>query len=757
MRPVAPIAILLLAFNAAGARLAPPATNPGSIPAHGDEFVGPFPSWSNVRVVYGASGDGMADDGVAIQHALNELGAAGHSPVLYFPHGTYRITKPLALASNINVALVGEDPATTTIVWGGDAGGTMLSLNGVAYSRFARLTFDGRRRASVAVEQSWDNLHPHFDTGNEYSDLYFVDTEYGIHGGFKGHGFAETSIRRSHFVRSTKAGVALGNFNALDVWIWYSTFDDCQVAVTNNPGAGNFHVYNSVFRRSALADVSIGNTGGFSLRGNYSTGSRAFFVGNGTNNPATIDVESNTIVDPTESTPIRLGNQGPGLIMDNTIKSLSTAAGPAISWSSFFDADMTSVGNVFTVPSPIKVDGRWTSVDDRVVSRGTLNPIEPDLPKTPPNLGRQIFEVPPGSDGSEIQAVILGAARQNGRRPVVHIQYGSYSISDTLTIPAGDIQIVGDGSGTLLQWTGARAGPVLRFPGPSRSTLRDIQVDGAANADAILIENVDQPGSRVYMDQAQLRAAKQSDLFVDALDEANVQLEDIGFAYSQEGVAIKVTGGPRSAAGIAAAGRTNIFSAASSANRMSIDVSGGAQVLVRDAWYESSSGEGFAAVHDRATFTIEGSRISSPANRPRAAVDIRDLTGRVSILATHIDDRIAISGDGSRAAVFGLGIYAEQKTSNYFVNAASPRARDALVNSRQLSIVPGIRSAPTPNVGNSDPAFIREMLSHARREHPAPLTARPDGVSDVRLFRVWVANGLNGITLAAGSRRVADK
>jgi hypothetical protein len=100
----------------------------------------------------------------------------------------------------------------------------MLWVNGIAYSRFTRLTFNGRHRASVAIEQSWDHVKPHFDTGNEYSDVYFVDVAYGIHGGFKEHGFAETSIRRSHFVRNTKAGVSLGNFNALDIWVWYSTF-----------------------------------------------------------------------------------------------------------------------------------------------------------------------------------------------------------------------------------------------------------------------------------------------------------------------------------------------------------------------------------------------------------------------------------------------------------------------------------------------------------------------------------------------------
>ena len=260
--------------------LAAPPTS--SIPAQGDEFVGPFPSWTNVKTVYGAVADGTADDTAAIQQGLDELGKPGHSPVLFFPNGTYRITKTLVLASSISVSIAGEDPATTTIVWGGEPAGTMIWFNGVAYSRFVRFTLDGKRRASVAVEQSWDMKHPHFDTGNEYSDNTFLDVDYGIHGGFKGGGFAETTIRRSRFLRNSKAGVALGNFNALDIWIWHSLFEDCDTGVTNTPGAGNFHVYNSVFRRSAHADMAIGNTGGFSARGNYSMNSKAFFIGGST-------------------------------------------------------------------------------------------------------------------------------------------------------------------------------------------------------------------------------------------------------------------------------------------------------------------------------------------------------------------------------------------------------------------------------------------------------------------------------------------
>jgi hypothetical protein len=411
---------------------------------------------------------------------------------------------------------------------------------------------------------------------------------------------------------------------------------------------------------------------------------------------------------------------------------------------------VASVGNTFTVRDAIKNNGRLVSIDDRVVARDTLRSIEPSLSSALPNLKRPIFEVRAGAGTSEIQDAVLAAVRRNGHRPVVHIPHGTYLIAETLTLPVSDVQLVGDGYGTILRWAGAGAGPVLRVKGPSKATVREIQIDAAAKADGVVIDTVDQAGSRVYMDQAQLRAGRQTNLFVNRLDNTTVQLEDVGYAYSPDAVSIKVLGGPASAAGHDTPGKTNIFSGASAGHRISYDVSAGAEVLVRDLWYESRAGPGFANLHDAAVFTIDGARVSSPARQAPAAFDINTLAGRVAILATHIDDRVVISGNGSKAEVLAMGIVAEQKSPEYFANAASPPARAALLNSRHLSKFPGIRSTSTANVGEADAAFVRTMLRQTRGEHARVLHSLPPGITDVRMFRVWVANGLNNVTLTSG-------
>ena len=55
-----------------------------------------------------------------------------------------------------------------------------------------------------------------------------------------------------------------------------------------------------------------------------------------------------------------------------------------------------------------------------------------------------------------------------------------------------------------------------------------------------MVDAVDQPGSRVSLDGVQRRCGSASNLFVDRLRKAAVQLTDFGHAYSPEGVSVKV-------------------------------------------------------------------------------------------------------------------------------------------------------------------------------------------------------------------------
>ena len=501
----------------------------------------------------------------------------------------------------------------------------------------------------------------------------------------------------------------------------------------------------------------MGNTGGFSARGNYSSGSKWFFVNGGaTDNPANIDIVGNTILDPTSGTAINLANQGPGLVMDNVIRTAPGSTGPAVQWTTFSnDQDVESVGNTFAAGDTIDVGGgELIEIGDQVVPYASVNPPKPALPGTLPNLNRQVFEVPTGSSASAIQSVINLAFGQNGNRPVVHIPYGTYSINQTLVVPPSDIQIVGDGygvgsGGTVLDWTGSGTGPVLEIDGPSKATLRDIGITGTA--DGILVDNIDQKDSRVYMDQAQLGGSgdTQSSLLVNGLDNSTVELENMGV-----GGLVKVTGGPLSSSGATTPGNVDFFSGSggSSNSTTTFDVSQGGKLLVRDWWNDAGSGNSsttFASIHGLAQFTADGDELyQSGAGVPNLSVS--SLNGTVTVLTSDIGSSsgVSVSGNGANSAVLGMGLLS-RTTATYFTDTASPSGTGAMLNVRVPSTTPGDASRPAANSGSGSAGFITAMLAQARGQNPAVLSSLPSAVSDVRFFRVAVS-GINDVTLQGG-------
>jgi len=468
-RPVAPTATttyVLTATNSAGAVArsvtvtvtgAPgptptPGPAPTPFPVGGvDEFVGPFPSWKNVKD-YGAVGNGSADDTDALQKGLDALSsdAIGAIKTLYLPAGTYRITNTLKLHNTIYVNLIGEDPDNTIIRWdppsGAPSAGPMLYIDAVAYSRYNRLTFDGQGKASIAVDQSKsDDPTPNFDTGNEYAEDVFKNVGYGIRAGAHGFGAAESSVVRCRFINNSIAGVAVKNYNALDWWIWYSYFENCALGVTNNAekgDAGNFNVYYSVFKGSTTADMSIANTGGFAIRNNYSIGSKVFFYAAdaGQNGALTI-IQGNTILDTTDAASIYLGNYGPVEIYDNIIRSKAGASGPAIKFGVAVDA--LALGNTFTVSNQISPATRLIADNSNTLQPAAIVAAAPVIPfkYVPSTPKRQIFEVPADSTDAAIQQQINLAASSCGQRPVVHlpatVSGKGYIINKSLEVPAG--------------------------------------------------------------------------------------------------------------------------------------------------------------------------------------------------------------------------------------------------------------------------------------------------------------------------------
>jgi len=150
-----------------------------SLSASDEEFVGPFASWRDLKRDYGAAGDGKTNDSKALQRALNELTKHKKACVLYIPAGTYRLTVTVQTNRKEHtdcqgVAVIGEDPSSTILLWDGPADGTMLQWD-AWYSKISRLAFDGRRQAGTGLLYG-----PAFSTYNETSDLVFRNMKNGL-------------------------------------------------------------------------------------------------------------------------------------------------------------------------------------------------------------------------------------------------------------------------------------------------------------------------------------------------------------------------------------------------------------------------------------------------------------------------------------------------------------------------------------------------------------------------------------------------
>jgi len=151
-----------------------------------------------------------------------------------------------------------------------------------------------------------------------------------------------------------------------------------------------------------------------------------------------------------------------------------------VSWTSLFGADLVSVGNTFTVAGAVHANGRLFTLDDRVVTRDAVDATEPPLPAPWPRVMRRTYEVPPGAGAAAIQRTIDAAARDGSERPVVHLPAGTFTIDRTLVVPPSDVQLVGDGKMTVLDWRGTAGASMLTLETPSHATLREFLAKDAS-------------------------------------------------------------------------------------------------------------------------------------------------------------------------------------------------------------------------------------------------------------------------------------
>jgi hypothetical protein len=738
-----------------------------------EEFIGPFASWGNVKS-YGAKGDGVTDDTAAIQRALdnmnlfvtNQLGwkieKPGSPSMLYFPAGTYRITKSLKMYNEYGAGIVGEDPARTKIVWGGAAGGTMLIADGVFGGKYARLTWDGKGKAAVGVAHWWDKRTPQFGASPEHVDEVFTDMGVGIVAGCCGtsstpssHPFktaayfgnmdSEGSVKRTKFVRMSVAGVSMESPNALNWWVMDSEFIDNYRGLTNSQGAGNVHSYRNLFRGSRLADVHVNYVQWHSMQGNVSIGSRRFLEADKAgNNGRSLILRNNRIVNSTDPSSVYVGNLGPLMMIDNQFLSTATSTGPVVqqrdnAWTP--GRDLIAVSNQYTVPAAQQIllsdlsKDRLIKLHEETVARSAISSAVPVMPPTPVNQNRRVFEVPLTIDSrtkanlttsTMIQAVINAAAASSDPHPVVHFPRGTYTIDRTLTVPAGRrIQLAGDGLATLLK-KGSKLGnsPMLRLNGPSKATVREMRFFSSDfKGTAIAVEKADQHDGRVLLNGTMAGGTNISNL-------ASTRVE---FQHTTAITRMNAT----AAGSVLSLGAGVVGPVAVNAN---------SGVVMLDTWFEGKRGNTLIR-GDSGTFTYLGGHIAPPdvdesgaKAGPQIVVD--NFAGQFTVAGLSFQIKTRPDGtlenknhgilvNGEHAATKALFLGVSGNPVDYYYRRAQSGGKVGFGWMRTN------RTTAQDNKGATDNAAILEGLSQVRSvSFDRGWAAIPAGATDVNLYRV---------------------
>ncbi len=761
-------------------------------------FVGPFANWLCVRTLasgtcgpaaggYGtATGNGATDDTAAIQASINAL--SDTHPVLYFPAGTYRIAAALTLTSGNFVSLIGADALSTIISWGGAANSqAMLKSQGTHFSRVNRLTFNGNNNVGVLIQQSSDS-GSFFDTGNEYADDVFTNAGGSYNGGVPvafacgftvgasalavGNGCSEVSILRDRFVSGATPmiGAMTGNQNALDVWVWDSTFTGARIGLYENPGA--IHAFRNNFSGSTVTDIQTTPSGVHTSAWNYSSSSNQF-IKCPFNFGMPIIIEGNTVVNTTLGKAVDCGNLGPTIVLDNAFYS-GAGTTPVVSQAAS-PSDLLSTGNTFkiigggiinacgSVSDYVQSTGRCHAVGDQTTSASA--PPAPTLPGTPPQYCASgclntvsVFEV---TTAGAIQTAINNAVA-TGNGAVVHIQAaaGFYFLPAKLTIPGNTfIQIIGDGYNTKLVAPGGV--PAIECGTACKARLRDFEIFGNSNAGyGIKITGADQAGGRVFVEQPYLNSNVTNHLLVNGLTQGNAELRNVAsMAAIGNGDAIKVVGPAAPSTGY-----TNLFAVASNCDNATFArISGYANLTIRQTWYDrggcSFANHSLAQVTGGGSFSMAGA-LASVAGNPTTGhyFNLTNFSGKSSVIGIY-----ALPGDAPADEFISGGVAGNNLSLGYF-GCQAPIFTDTASGDAYYLLDPLINSPAGCNNGQAAAAnvteasqnvsdllaFLNTTLAPLRYALPTTpgVTGDPalmSGITDARIYRVAIEQAIIAI------------
>lgn len=493
----------------------------------------------------GAVGDGVADDTAAIQAVLDKIKTGA---TVYFPAGTYRITKSLSIGlekqlTGINVLGHGRD---TILSWDGEEGGDILIVDGSSMSRYMGLTFEGNHKAARGY-YSYNIEKGSFITELQFRDLAFKNfTQAAIYYEAELKSYTKTPdkfataeiVYDNCLFVGNKLGVYSASFNDLN-----HTYTGCEFR-DNGIGIqyirGNYYVRNTHFARSTEVDIqSKASEHGSSVRRVTSTGSKMFVAFGSSVGVFTLEnCRVSNWTNPNGAVHIRAPS---AMLFDNIFKGsdenpseisyMRQSGTRLVSNNKMFGTNHVFFGQQTRNPKrdpvakpddapdmmlPEGYNGKYLNVIEIPFDGATQKPVDIKMDqsflKTTRELPGKVFDAKvdfgaqgngKGDDTEAIQKTI-DAAREHGDNAIAYIPAGRYNINKTLHITGENYQVGGTGYGSGLQWNGEEGGVLMQVKGPQNVVIEGLAVGQAdfnrkgKQAVDILQVGVDGPSSVMY-------------------------------------------------------------------------------------------------------------------------------------------------------------------------------------------------------------------------------------------------------------------
>jgi hypothetical protein len=745
--------------------------------AYREEFNGPFPSWANVKTRFKAAGDGKKDDTRALQQALDSLSrtlkvtyntnSPGRYVVVYLPAGTYKISRTLRLEGKIGVSFIGEDPLKTIIKWEGGDDDTMFLSNRSAYLKISRITWDANNKKNIEALgiHYKDYIEPFFaPTSVELSDMIFTGKpKYGISCGTtapEGTGTmdSEFAIKRCRFISCTEAGIHIKGYNALDYWIWDAEFNNCKIGV--QCFYGNYHLYQSHFNDSQVADIYNRNGYYTSVRDCYSKNAAVFSLDEGAGCNAFKRIFQNNIVVGCKATAIQYHHLGKLSLMDNNfINELQPS--PQIAdyhtWC-YGHSDILSVNNKYNAVKPFNLRQDFPSAIHSItdqypeVKKALIKPVVRSLQPFIPYVKRQVFEIPANATSEVIQQVINKAAKAKGQRPIVHFAMGDYFLERSIVIPAeSDMQIIGDGllnASNLIKKNNSVDSYYVKIQGPSYITIKDLTIgrEGyGGTAHGLLFTGVDQPSSEVFIDQ--IYTLSNRSLVIDKLNYTYFEKNNSFFSKGNI-----VTGGDKIKSGKGTS-RLYCFGGQSAGTTLENN----ATMVAKDCWWEGSYRKEFLPLNlsGWGNLTIDGAMYAPRDNDSGAAVQINNFRGQVTLMNMYLIGSIFANRTPRdlKLLIWNINMYHKRNPFDFLKQKNAAGIAMLGISSQCFkSYDPGcadenIKSYPDQllNVKQKND-FIYQLTRDDRKAVPGRYRNLPDGISNILISRVSVLTGTTAFT-----------